>query len=99
MCVLALDTLPLLLSKLFMRLSGCVLNLWTFTVSFLALGVYNLPLALASNEHLTIALDGFPVSIGTSDLLTWEETDSDFQVDPQTQAQLNSFAEIRQETG
>ena len=65
--------LPLLLSKIWMRLSGAVIDMVSFTVSFVTLGIYDIPMQVADNGHLLVDITQFPAKLELDkfDLDTW----------------------------
>ena len=65
--------IPALASRPALTDLGCIPNMVTFTVSFLSLQVYNLPLVITQAGHLAVYIDRFPKRL--PDMDSWIDKD------------------------
>ena len=84
--VVELDNLPLLTSWCFMRDVGTVINTIPSTVSFIALGLLDVPLVIVPNGHMAIKIDEFPDVL--PDMSDWPDDDNDFGGPPDSAARV-----------
>ena len=92
-CSLVETLIPLLTSKSFLRLAGAVVNMFHFTVSFLALRIYDIPLKVASNGRVFVCITEFPHEGFPSMADTRCEDDLDFAMSDDVQNTHNARQE------